>query len=107
MLEEYGASVVGFSTGAPAETAAPVVAELRAACGLPIMVELEVGRRDARQQDATPENPYFCPDVMVGAAVRLRAAGAQFLRAGGACAPSYTGALVAATAGFDVVKSEE
>lgn len=107
MLEEYGASVVGFSTGAPAEMAAAVVAELRAACGLPIMVELEVGRRDARQQDATPENPYYCPDVMVGAAVRLRAAGAQFLRAGGACAPSYTGALVAATAGFDVVKSEE
>lgn len=30
MLEEYGASVVGFSTGAPAEMAAAVVAELRA-----------------------------------------------------------------------------
>lgn len=103
LLEEYGASVIGFSSGAPLEMVEAAVRDLRAATDLPLMVELAVGKRDARQQAATSENPYFCPDAMVEAAVRLRAAGVQFLRAGGACTPAYTGALVAATAGFDVV----
>ncbi len=106
MLQEYGANVVGFSTAAPLDAACAAAAELRAAADVPLMVELEVGARDARQQAPTPDNPYFCPDAMVEAAVRLRAAGVQFLRAGGACTPAYTGALVAASAGFDVARKD-
>lgn len=104
MLAEYGANVVGVSSTAPLSYVEDVLAQLRAAVDVPLMVELEVGQRNPRQQEATFENPYFCPDAMVEAGVRLRAAGAQFLRAAGLCTPAYTGALVAATAGFDVVR---
>lgn len=103
MLAEYGADVVGVETFAGAEDACEIVREIRSSCDLPVIVQLDVARRDSRQFEATPENPYYCPDVMVEAAVKLRAAGVQFLRAGGQNSPAYTGALVAASAGFDVV----
>ena len=53
----------------------------------------------------TEENPYYCPDAMVGVAVQLRGAGVQFLRATGAATPAYTGALAAAVTGYDVTPS--
>ena len=39
---------------------------------------------------------------MEGAAVKLYAAGVQFLRATGQATPAYTGALVATVSGLDV-----
>ena len=48
-----------------------------------MLVQLRVAEHAPRQGAPTPENPYYCPDVMVDAAARLRAAGAQFLRAVG------------------------
>ena len=102
VMGEYGAQAVGFATSAPLEEAV-ALAERAAACSdLPLLVQLEVRERKPRQGRPTPENPYYCPDVLVEAATRLRAAGAQFLRAVGQATPAYTGALAAATMGFDV-----
>lgn len=103
MLAEYGADVVGVETAAAPDQACAVVRAIREVCGLPVLVQLDVAKRAPRQFAATPDNPYYCPDTMVEAAVKLRAAGVQFLRAGGQNTPAYTGALVAASAGLDVV----
>lgn len=103
VMGECGASAVGFATAAGADDASALAERTVAASVLPVLVQLVVGVHNPKQGDATPENPYYCPDVLVGAATRLRAAGAQFLRAAGAATPAYTGALVAASEGFDVV----
>ena len=63
---------------------------------------LQVFQRDAKQQGPTAENPYYSPDTMMPAALELRAAGVQFLRAAGQATPAYTGVLAAAVAGLDV-----
>ena len=68
----------------------------------PILVQLVVRERAPRQGGPTPENPYYCADAMEGAAVKLYAAGVQFLRATGQATPAYTGALVATVSGLDV-----
>ena len=60
-------------------------------------MQLAVAEHDPKQGEPTKENPYYCPDVMVQAAARLRGAGAQFLRATGEATPAYTGALDAAS----------
>ena len=52
--------------------------------------------------DSAVEEPYVAPDAMSAAAVRLCAAGAQFLRAVGEATPAYTGALAAVATGLDV-----
>ena len=103
LMGEFGASVAGITTGAPADRAAELVERACASTDLPVLVQLRVADHAPRQGASTPENPYYCPDVMVDAAARLRAAGAQFLRAVGDATPAYTGALAAATDGFDVV----
>lgn len=102
VMLDCGASVAGFATPAPLERAQSFA---RRACGLggaPVLAQLVVRRIDAKQDEATDENPYYCADTMVQAASALRAAGAQFLRAAGAATPAYTGALVAASEGLDV-----
>ncbi|MEG0323642.1 MAG: homocysteine S-methyltransferase family protein [Raoultibacter sp.] len=103
VMAEYEASVVGFSTAAELEQACSLACRMKTACSLPLLVQLEVGENNPKQGDATATNPYYCADVMVEAASRLRGVGAQFLRAAGNATPAYTGALVAASAGFDVV----
>ena len=105
LMDEYGADVVGFSTAAPLEAAVEAAKRMRTACERPLLVQLVVGENNPKQGIATDENPYYCADAMVGAATQLRGAGAQFLRAVGAAVPSYTGALVAASAGFDVIEA--
>ena len=98
---EFGASVAGFSTSAGQDEAVELPRRAVATTNLPVLVELQVGVRDSRQQGPTPENPYYSPDMMVPAADALRAAGAQFLRAVGNATPAYTGALAATTLGLD------
>ena len=100
------ASVVGFATAAPLAQAAEFARRATAAGSLPVLAQLVVRACDPKQGDATDENPYYCPDVLVGAGTQLRAAGAQFLRAAGAATPAYTGALVAASEGFDVARPD-
>ena len=75
------------------------------ATDLPLLVQLHVACKDPKQGKATAENPYYCADTMVQAAVRLRAEGAQFLRAVGDASPAYTGALAATLSGLDVIPS--
>lgn len=126
-MAEYGAQVIGFQTAAPPDAAARLTKELSAAYCLPIAVQLMVQPTESGTglfeaiDDATDmetlaaavaaigsseaptlANPYPRPDDMVDAALTLRAAGAQFLRATGDATPSYTGALVAATDDLDV-----
>lgn len=103
LMAEYGASVVGFATAAPLDETVELAKRVRAVWDGPLLVQLAVRKHDPKQGVATKENPYYCPDVMIEAATKLRGAGVQFLRATGAATPSYTGALVAASAGFDVV----
>lgn len=105
VMEEYGATVAGFNTGAQAQDAVRLANEAAAACDLPLLVQLHVAERNPRQGVPTEENPYYCPDAMVGVAVQLRGAGVQFLRATGAATPAYTGALAAAVTGYDVTPS--
>lgn len=102
IMGEYGASVAGFSTACGIEDACALAKRAEAACGLPILVQLAVAEHKPKQGGPTDANPYYCPDAVVDAAMRLRASGVQFLRATGAATPAYTGTLAATTAGLDV-----
>ena len=106
VMAEFEASVAGFATAAPLEAAATFARRASGAGRLPVLAQLIVREHNPKQGDATPENPYFCPDALVAAATQLRAAGAQFLRAVGAATPAYAGALAAASEGFDVVRPD-
>ncbi len=107
VMAEYGASVAGFSTGADAAGAVKLARRALAVVDMPLLVQLEVAEHKPKQGGPTADNPYYCPDTMVGVAADLRASGVQFLRACGAATPAYTGALAATTEGFDVVVSPE
>lgn len=99
IMGEYGASVAGFSAACGIEAACALAKRAESACDLPILVQLAVAEHKPKQGGPTDANPYYCPDAVVDAAVRLRASGVQFLRATGAATPAYTGALAATTAG--------
>lgn len=103
MMVEHGADVVGFTSAAPLDEVAALVECVKKVVDVPLLVQLRVLANNPQQQAATEENPYYCADVLVDAATRLRGAGVQFLRACGDATPAYTGALVAASAGFDVL----
>ena len=102
IMQEYGASVAGFATAAPIDEACELARRAAASTDLPLLAQLVVAKRDPKQGGPTPENPYYCPDAVVDAALRLRAAGVQFLRAAGDASPAYTGALAATVSGLDV-----
>lgn len=104
LMEEYGATVIGFSTGASLDEVTALVEECRKRIETPMMVQLSVKKVDPKQAHATEENPYYCPDVMVEAATRLREVGVQFLRATGMATPAYTGTLSITSAGFDTLR---
>lgn len=106
VMAEFEAAVAGFATAAVLAEAAHLASSLRAHLAqhgteLCLLVSLEVGARDAKQQGPTDENPYYAPDTMMAAAAALRAAGVQFLRAAGNATPAYTGVLAATVAGLD------
>lgn len=101
VMAEFGASVAGFATSAAQDDSVALARRAAGAVTLPLMVQLEVAKRDARAQGPTAENPYYAPDAMVAAAEALRAAGVQFLRATGDATPAYTGALAATVMGLD------
>jgi len=103
MMVEYGANVVGFEWEAPLLQILEKARELRAALPVPLLVQLQTGEPNPKKQPAAGENPYYCADAMIEAATQLRGAGVQFLRASGQATTAYTGALVAASAGFDVM----
>lgn len=102
VMADFGAAVAGFQTPAAPDAAAMLAKQVRDQVDAPILVQLVVRERAPRQGGPTPENPYYCADAMEGAAVKLYAAGVQFLRATGQATPAYTGALVATVSGLDV-----
>ena len=105
LMQEYGAKVAGFVTALSPKPAAALAKRAAGACGLPLLVQLDVREVKPRQFEATEQNPYYRPDEMVSAAAHLHAAGVQFVRAVGAATASYTGALAATTGGLDVLAS--
>lgn len=103
MCAEYGADVVGVTSSAPPAMLEALARMVVEAVPGPVLVEIEVRSPDKRQFEPTVENPYPTPDDVVNLAVNLHKAGVQFLRATGAATPSYTGALLVAVMGHDVV----
>lgn len=102
VMNEFEASVAGFSTAAGQAQAVALARRVVAGTNLPVLAQLEVTTRDAQAQGAAEDNPYGAPDSMIPAAEALHDAGVQFLRATGDAVPAYTGALVATTMGLDV-----
>lgn len=104
------ADVIGIRSAAAPEAIAEVVREIAAATPKPILVQVSVRQATAAEKRRAslgapiPENPYALPDFMADAAVALRAAGAQFLRACGEATPAYTGALTAGVFGADSIR---
>lgn len=103
LVDEYGADVIGIISGARLESLEAYVGVLREATSKPLLVELVVRELIERALNPDKDNPYYSPDTMVEAALKLHAWGVQFLRASGMASPAYTGALVATLAGLDVV----
>ncbi len=104
IMEEFGADVVGVRTGADIDHVVSVVSRMAKATDLPILVQLDVKPETSRLPKMDHDSCYWHPDVMVQVAIRLRAAGAQFLRATGEATPSFTGALAAASMGSDSIR---
>ena len=108
-MVDLGASVVGFETADPIASA---VAYAQAAVGrtnLPVLAQLRVPADDPSKGTRANKGlvpleaiDEYTPDTMELAAVKLYAAGVQFLRATGAATPAFTGALVATVQGLDV-----
>ncbi|MBO4365509.1 MAG: methionine synthase [Eggerthellaceae bacterium] len=104
VMEEYEANVVGIRTDAAPDAVAGIVRRIASVTDLPVLVQLVVEPEKSRLPRYSHESPYWHPDTMLQAAIQLRAAGAQFLRAVGNATPTYTGALVAATMGTSCVR---
>lgn len=104
VMAEYEASVVGVAMDAELDQVEEVVHRLASTCDLPILVQLAVHPETSRLPKHTHESAFWHPDTMLEAASRLRAAGAQFLRAAGQATPTYTGALVAASSQLSTVR---
>ncbi len=61
VMEEYGATVAGFNTGAQAQDAVRLANEAAAACDLPLLVQLHVAERNPRQGSAYGREPLLLP----------------------------------------------
>lgn len=105
-----GADVVGISSGEAPEALCALVRAMAQATDKPILVQVNVREATPLQKKRAslgaplPENPYAVPDFLADAALALRAAGAQFLRATGQATPACTGALAVAATGADCLR---
>lgn len=105
-----GASVIGICSAADPATIASQIAPLCEATDVPLMVQIAVRQATAAEKRKAslgaplPENPYALPDFLADAAIALRAAGVQFLRACGQATPACTGALAAGVFGLDSIR---
>ena len=106
MCDEYGASVIGIVSSAPAAMLYSFAKDMAKATSKPLLVDIKVNEVNKRQFEPTEANPYPTADTLVDVALGLRARGIEFLRASGAATPAYTGALLAAVTGMDVVVSQ-
>ncbi len=104
LCDEYGADVIGVSSGAPASVLYGFAETMAKATDKPKLFDVAVRKRDRRQFEPTDENPYPTADALVDVALGLRARGVEFLRTSGDANPAYTGALLATVTGLDVVQ---
>ena len=102
--EQAGADVIGIVSAAKPEVLVHLASLVRKTTTKPVLCEVYINKKDARQFEPTDENPYPTPDELFSAACALQKVGVQFLRASGAATPAYTGALNAAVQGTDVVE---
>ena len=106
MMQEYGASVVGFETSHALDKAVAYVQQAVEAVDLPVLAQLRVTARpdDSRTAALVPPEARagYALDSLDHAAVKLYGAGAQFLRATGLATSAHTGALAATVFGLDV-----
>lgn len=104
VMEDLGASVVGFETAEPLFRAVAYAEVAAKSTHLPLLVQLRVRKASSRSNVLVPvqDRMDYAPDTMEYAATRLYAAGVQFLRATGEATSSYTGALAATVLGLDV-----
>lgn len=106
VMADLGATVVGFETEAPVDQAVAYARTARDRIVLPVLAQLRVGEPSpdaAKGLLPVDEIGAYTPDTLPFAAAKLRAAGAQFLRAAGAARPACTAALAAATQGLNVM----
>ncbi|MDO4590668.1 MAG: homocysteine S-methyltransferase family protein [Slackia sp.] len=104
------ADVAGISCAAPCDAVCDAVRRLAACVDVPVLVQFVVRAATAAEKKramlgaAIPGKPYALPDDLAHAAIAVRAAGAQFVRAVGQAAPACTGALAVAVSGADCLR---
>ena len=104
------ADVAGIACAGDEQTLSDAVRRLAALTDKPILVQIELKaatpaeKKRASLGAPVPENPYALPDALADAALAVRAAGAQFVRACGQATPACTGALAVAVAGTDCLR---
>ncbi len=104
------ADVIGFRSAAAPDVLCDTVRAMAKLTDAPILVQIsvkaptEAEKKRASLGGSIEGNPYPLPDTLADAALALRKAGAQFLRACGETTPAYTGALCVATMGRDCVR---
>lgn len=117
LCEDYGADVFGFASAAAPGQIAETFRNVRGFTSLPLFAELVVGRNSdaAHRKDIqavhtdtigmphSPAGAYSYPESVADAALCLREAGVQFLRASGESRPAHTAALAASISGLDVM----
>lgn len=105
-----GADVMGIRSAAAPDALCETVRRMAPLTEAPILVQIAVKAPTAMEKKRAslggpvPGNPYPIPDTLADAALGLRAAGAQFLRACGEATPAYTGALAVASSGRDCIR---
>ena len=104
LMAEYEASVAGIHVNADLQDTCTLVRRIAQVTDLPILVQLDVKPEQSRLPRHTHEEPFWNADTMVEAALQLRAAGAQFIRATGEPTASYTGALAATCMGLPCIR---
>lgn len=104
------ADVAGITCAAGVEVLCNAVRCLASAIDKPILAQISLrAATPAEKKRASlgapiPGNPYALPDALADAAVAVRAAGAQFVRACGQATPACTGALAVAVSGSDCLR---
>lgn len=106
LADEYGADVIGISSGERLEVLLELVALVRNATNKPLLVEVQTGLHERNLLSLPEDNPYYAPETLVDVALSLQQAGVQFMRAGGYAVPAYTAVLNATVDGLDVISDQ-
>ena len=103
LCDEYGADVIGVRSECSQEELVAMARILTTTTAKPLIFEIDVRFKGPSHPGAPRSGTWAYPDSLMEVALALRSAGVQFLRAVGQATPAYTGALLAAVTGHDVV----